>query len=267
MVRYDPNNDAYVVLGADPSASAEDIERAFRAAVRTWHPDKSPAPDAANQFRNVQDAAKILRNPQRRADYDRLRALRLGAHASRRAKPKTTPPPRAQPNVPMRPPPSWLADRVTVKFDSVVVSLEAPRPLDRTINILGASSFAALGAGLASGNMVWGALAATLWAIGRVLVQPPHDGNLAWARLVPGQKLAQFHSLNRKLQKYLRLDVPYAKLRISIVARRSIYSVRIEGIPRVTPPVLMQTRCPMEAVKLAAEAGRWFEVPYQSRAA
>ncbi|MDH3591807.1 MAG: DnaJ domain-containing protein, partial [Planctomycetota bacterium] len=87
MLSYDPNHDAYVLLGADPGATQEEIEAAFRKAARTWHPDKSPAPDAADRFRELQAAARILRDPHQRAEYDRLRALRLGTVAQPKKKP------------------------------------------------------------------------------------------------------------------------------------------------------------------------------------
>jgi DnaJ-class molecular chaperone len=64
--------DPYVVLGVSRQASAEEIARAYRRAARTSHPDSS-GPGSAERFRAVTDAYAELRDPGRRALYDRSR--------------------------------------------------------------------------------------------------------------------------------------------------------------------------------------------------
>lgn len=64
--------DPYVVLGVSRRASAAEIARAYRRAARTSHPD-SGAAGSAERFRAVTDAYDELRDPARRALYDRSR--------------------------------------------------------------------------------------------------------------------------------------------------------------------------------------------------
>ncbi|MFO0579003.1 MAG: J domain-containing protein [Polyangia bacterium] len=65
--------DLYAVLGVHPSASAEELRRAYKHLARKLHPDRNPAQDAADRFRQVADAYRVLGDPKRRAQYDRER--------------------------------------------------------------------------------------------------------------------------------------------------------------------------------------------------
>jgi curved DNA-binding protein CbpA len=62
--------DPYIVLGVARQAPAEEIARAFRRAARASHPD-SGGVGSAERFRAVSDAYDVLRDPRRRAVYDR----------------------------------------------------------------------------------------------------------------------------------------------------------------------------------------------------
>lgn len=65
-------DDPYKVLGLDTSASAEDIKKAYRKAVRDNHPDLHPDdPEAEARFKAVSAAYDILKDPETRARYDR----------------------------------------------------------------------------------------------------------------------------------------------------------------------------------------------------
>jgi curved DNA-binding protein CbpA len=66
--------DPYVVLGVARQASGEEIARAYRRAARASHPDSAGA-GSAQQFRAVSDAYDLLRDPRRRAVYDRSHPL------------------------------------------------------------------------------------------------------------------------------------------------------------------------------------------------
>ena len=66
--------DPYIVLGVARQASAEEIVRAYRRAARASHPDSGGA-GSADRFRAVSDAYDVLRDPRRRAVYDRLHPL------------------------------------------------------------------------------------------------------------------------------------------------------------------------------------------------
>jgi curved DNA-binding protein CbpA len=64
--------DPYRVLGVSASASQRDITRAYRRAAQHAHPDTRPHDrQAAAQFQALTDAYQLLRDPDRRADYDR----------------------------------------------------------------------------------------------------------------------------------------------------------------------------------------------------
>ncbi|MFF8846309.1 J domain-containing protein [Streptomyces sp. NPDC015127] len=65
----------YAVLGVSPSASAAQITTAFRKLVRTLHPDVRPDgdPDRRDRLDLVLAAYDVLRDPQRRAEYDARR--------------------------------------------------------------------------------------------------------------------------------------------------------------------------------------------------
>ena len=67
---------AYNLLGIRPDADDETIKAAFREAAKLHHPDRRPGdPHAAFRFRQIATANAILRDPERRADYDQWLAL------------------------------------------------------------------------------------------------------------------------------------------------------------------------------------------------
>lgn len=62
----------YETLGVSRSAAADDIKRAFRAQAAKHHPDRNQGDAAApDRFRQVKAAYDVLRDPERRAAYDR----------------------------------------------------------------------------------------------------------------------------------------------------------------------------------------------------
>ena len=66
--------DYYAVLGVEPSAGDAEIKTAYRRLARKYHPDVSKEPGAEEQFKAVNEAYEALRDPQKRATYDQLRA-------------------------------------------------------------------------------------------------------------------------------------------------------------------------------------------------
>jgi hypothetical protein len=66
----------YDLLDVRPDDDAEGLKQAFRKAVKASHPDvHTDDPDAPTRFRHFVQAYAILRDPERRADYDRLLEL------------------------------------------------------------------------------------------------------------------------------------------------------------------------------------------------
>jgi len=69
----DAGLDVYAVLGLGRQASAAEVSRAYRRAARATHPDSRPRdPSASERFQAVSAAYEILRDPRRRAAYDRV---------------------------------------------------------------------------------------------------------------------------------------------------------------------------------------------------
>jgi curved DNA-binding protein CbpA len=69
-----PEQDYYSLLDLSRGASALEVERAYRRAARATHPDTNPHDSsAAERFNAVTIAYQTLRDPGRRASYDRTR--------------------------------------------------------------------------------------------------------------------------------------------------------------------------------------------------
>lgn len=65
----------YAVLGCGQAATADELKKAYRRAAKTWHPDTCDEPNAADQFRSIQEAWQILSDPAMRARYNAGLAL------------------------------------------------------------------------------------------------------------------------------------------------------------------------------------------------
>lgn len=66
------NKNPYEVLGVARDASDADIKKAYHKLVMKYHPDKNPGDKTAEEkFKEVNNAFDILKDPQKRAAYDR----------------------------------------------------------------------------------------------------------------------------------------------------------------------------------------------------
>jgi molecular chaperone DnaJ len=64
--------DFYTVLGVPRDATEADIKKAYRKLAMEWHPDRNNGDKAAEeQFKLVTEAYEVLRDPEKRAAYDR----------------------------------------------------------------------------------------------------------------------------------------------------------------------------------------------------
>lgn len=99
-MRIDPKLDAYRELGVSPSASGEAIRQAYLALARRYHPDRAPAgrtTEYEERMKRINSAYELLRDPEARQQYDRLRAPHIAPTQAAFQKPSV---PRSQPNDP-----------------------------------------------------------------------------------------------------------------------------------------------------------------------
>lgn len=64
--------DYYEVLGVSKTASDSEIKSAFRKLAKKYHPDVSKEANAAEKFKECQEAYAVLSDPQKRKQYDQF---------------------------------------------------------------------------------------------------------------------------------------------------------------------------------------------------
>jgi len=68
----------YELLGVARTASEAEIKKAYRKLAMDFHPDRNGSPDAEARFKEITEAYEVLRDPQKRAAYDRYGRAGVG---------------------------------------------------------------------------------------------------------------------------------------------------------------------------------------------
>ncbi len=107
----------YEILEVEPDASGEKIKEQYLFLVQAWHPDKFSKAEqkarAEEMTKQINTAYDVLRNPARRAEYDRK------LQPAKKTQPKQAPPPPPQ----HRPAPVPPIMKKTVRSKGLVGSL------------------------------------------------------------------------------------------------------------------------------------------------
>lgn len=64
--------DYYEVLGVPRTASEEEIKKAYRSLAKKYHPDVSTEENAAEKFKEIQEAYEVLSDPAKREQYNQF---------------------------------------------------------------------------------------------------------------------------------------------------------------------------------------------------
>jgi molecular chaperone DnaJ len=71
----------YALLGISRDASEVEIKKAYRKLAMEYHPDRNSSPQAEARFKEITEAYEVLRDPQKRAVYDRYGKAGLAGSA------------------------------------------------------------------------------------------------------------------------------------------------------------------------------------------
>lgn len=66
------NKDYYSILGVDKNASDDEIKSAYRRLAKKYHPDLNKTEEAAEKFKEINEAYEVLGDSKKRANYDQF---------------------------------------------------------------------------------------------------------------------------------------------------------------------------------------------------
>ena len=78
--------DYYATMGVEPNADLKTIKTAYRRLARKYHPDVSTEDDAESKFKELAEAYEVLKDDERRAEYDQIRLHRNDPNFGRQAR-------------------------------------------------------------------------------------------------------------------------------------------------------------------------------------
>jgi len=64
--------DYYHILDVPRDASQEQVKQAYRKGARKFHPDVNKSPEAERKFKEIGEAYEVLKDPEKRAAYDKF---------------------------------------------------------------------------------------------------------------------------------------------------------------------------------------------------
>ncbi|MEM5497397.1 DnaJ C-terminal domain-containing protein [Paraglaciecola mesophila] len=70
--------DYYAILGVAKDAELKEIKKAYRKLALEFHPDMNAADDAEEKFKEVAEAYEVLKDTEKRAEYDEIRKYGAG---------------------------------------------------------------------------------------------------------------------------------------------------------------------------------------------
>ena len=79
--------DYYDILGVSKTATQQDIQKKYRKLARKYHPDVNKDAAAEVKFKEIGEAYDVLKDPEKRAKYDRYGAAWQAAGAGQRTAP------------------------------------------------------------------------------------------------------------------------------------------------------------------------------------
>lgn len=74
------DKDFYKILGVSKDVSQAQLKKTYRKLARKYHPDSNPGDAKAEEkFKEISEANSVLSDPERRKEYDQIRAMGSGA--------------------------------------------------------------------------------------------------------------------------------------------------------------------------------------------